>query len=114
MYTTLVIYQMKEGDPGELYKPRTPRQHQFFVQLETACDTDDMIGDWHPERPGEVVASVRDAEGHTEQLAVTPQFQRGVRKVIFSRLMDLAAEGHGAEAMYIVVGWRAKPPSRQR
>ncbi|HEY7065628.1 MAG TPA: hypothetical protein VII06_29405 [Chloroflexota bacterium] len=105
---------MKEGDPGDLYKPRTPRQHQFFLQLETACDTDDLIGEWPLEEPQPVVATVCDGDGHTEHLAITPQFQRGVRKVIFSRLMDLAAEGHGAEAMDIVVGWRAKPPSRAR
>jgi hypothetical protein len=105
---------MKEGDRGELYQPRTPRQHQFFIQLETACDTDDWIGERHPEGPGSLVASVRNAEGYTGELAITPQFQRGVRKIIFSRLLDLAAEGHGAEAMCIVVGWRAKPPSRQR
>jgi hypothetical protein len=105
---------MKEGDPGELYKPRTPRQHQFFIQLETACDVDDWIGEWQPAGPGQLVAQVRDAEGYTGHLAITPQFQRGVRKIIFSRLMDLADDGHGAEALYIVVGWRARPPSRQR
>ena len=38
---------------------------------------------------------------------------------IFSRLMDLAPGVRGDEAMYdeavyIVVSWRAKPPSRQR
>src|SRR5690348_8577616 len=105
---------MKEVDYGASYKPRTPRQHQFFIQLETACDTDDWIGELPPDGSEQFLASVRDAEGHTEQLAITPQFQRGVRKIIFSRLMDLTAEGHGEEAMYTVVGWRAKPPSRQR
>jgi hypothetical protein len=104
---------MKEVDYGALYKPRTPRQHQFFVQLAVACEVDDWIGEWHPEGPGHLLASVRDAEGHTEQLAITPAFQRGVRKIIFSRLMDLTAEGHGEEALYTVVGWRAKPPSRK-
>ena len=105
---------MKEWEIEALYKPRTPRQHQFFVQLETACGGDSSISEWHPDGPGRVVASARDAQGHTEQLEITPQFQRGIRKIIFSRVMDLAAEGHGAEAMYVVIGWRAKPPSRQR
>jgi hypothetical protein len=104
---------MKEVEYESLYKPRTPRQHQFFIQLETACDTDDWLGEWHPEGTGPLMASVRDAEGHTETLAITPQFQRGVRKIIFSRLLDLTAEGHGEEAMYTVVGWRAKPPPRK-
>jgi hypothetical protein len=101
---------MKEGAPPDLYQPRTPRQHQFFIQLEMACDVDDWIRRWHPTGPGELVACVRGADGFTRHLDITPRFQLGVRKIIFARLMDLTAEGHGREAMEIVVGWRTPPP----
>ena len=101
---------MTEAEDSRLYKPRTPRQHQFFLQLETACDTDDWIGRWLPRGEEQMLAHVRDFEGTTHHLEITPQFQRGIRKIIFARLTDLTAEGHGLEAMYLVIGWRAKPP----
>jgi hypothetical protein len=104
---------MRESEDSRLYQPRTARQHQWFIQLETACDVDDWIRRWCPEGGGRVVAQVRGADRHTSYLEITPQFQRGVRRVIFARLMDLAAEGHWREAIEIVVGWRAPPPSEQ-
>jgi hypothetical protein len=101
---------MTEAEDSRLYQPRTPRQHQFFLQLETACDMDDWIGRWLPSGEEHLIAHVRSFEGHTQDLEITPQFQRGIRKIIFARLMDLTDEGHGLEAMYLVVGWRAQPP----
>jgi hypothetical protein len=101
---------MTEAEDSRLYKPRTPRQHQFFLQLETACDTDDWIGRWLPRGPDPMIARLRDFEGALHHLEITPQFRRGVRKIVFARLMDLTAEGHGLEAMYLVIGWRAQPP----
>jgi hypothetical protein len=101
---------MTEAEDARLYKPRTPRQHQFFLQLETACDMDDWIERWLPRGEERMLAHVRDFEGTPHRLEITPQFQRGIRKIIFTRLMDLTDAGHGREAMYIVVGWRAKPP----
>ena len=103
---------MTEADDSTLYQPRTPRQHQFFLQLETACDLDDWISRSPQWGCGSqrLIARLRDFEGQEHCLEVTPQFRRGIRKIIFARLMDLSAEGHGPEAMYLVVGWRAQPP----
>ena len=101
---------MTEAQDSRLYKPRTPRQHQFFLQLETACDMDDWIGRWLPSGEERLLAHVRGFEGHTQNLEITPQFRRGIRKIIFARLLDLSAEGHGLEALSLVIGWRAQPP----
>jgi hypothetical protein len=101
---------MTEAEDSKLYQPRTPRQHQWFIQLETACDMDDWIGRWLPRGEERMIAHVRSFEGHTQDLEITPQFQRGIRKIIFARLLDLTAEGHGLEAMYLVIGWRAQSP----
>ena len=101
---------MRETEDSRLYKPRTPRQHQFFLQLETACDMDDWIGRWLPRGKERMLAHIQDFEGTLHHLEITPQFQRGIRKIIFARLMDLTAEGHGLEATYLVIGWRAQPP----
>jgi len=103
---------MTEAEDSRFYKPRTPRQHQFFLQLELACDLDDWTSRWlpHPQRGERLIARLRDGAGQEHQLEITPQFQRGIRRIIFARLLDLTAEGHGPEAMYTVVGWRARPP----
>src|SRR5215211_7772851 len=101
---------MMEAEDSRLYKPRTPRQHQFFLQLETACDLDDWIGRGLPRGEERLLAQIRGFDGHTQDLEITPQFRRGLRKIIFARLTDLTAEGHGREAMYIAIGWRAQPP----
>ena len=101
---------MTEAEDSGLYKPRTTRQHQFFLQLKTAWDMDDWIDRWRPRGEERMTAGVRDFAGALHHLEITPRFQRGIRKIIFARLMDLAAEGHGPETMYTVVGWRAKPP----
>jgi hypothetical protein len=103
---------MTEAYDSRLYQPRTPRQHQFFLQLETACDLDDWISRSPLWGGGSqrLIARLRDFAGQEHRLEVTPQFRRGIRKIIFARLMDLTAEGHGPEALYTVVGWRARPP----
>src|SRR5690348_17352280 len=99
---------MHEAHSSSRYRPLTSRQHQWFSQLELACDADDWASHWlRRERARAVLATFQTAEGDHHAVEVTPHFLVGIRRIIFSRLVDLTREGHGREALELVAGWRA-------
>ena len=106
---------MQEVEPSSPYRPRTARQHQWFLQLEMACDADDWVSrSFRAERSTVLRAAIQTLDGDRCLLEITPLFLRGIRRIIFSRLLDLTHEGHGREAMERVAGWRAVPPDSSR
>jgi hypothetical protein len=106
---------MPEAEPSSLYRPRTARQDQWFLQLERACAADQWVScSLFAEHAPTLPVVISTPEGDRHILELTPRFLLGIRRIIFSRLIDLTHEGHGHEALERVAGWRAAPPDSSR